>query len=476
MTGDTLKITGGKPSIGLQPCRAIWYFAHIDTLGNQLSEETPFTIHRSTSDYLGGSFFAPDGKIIDGTTGAFAGQLFAYGYAWEDINHAVDIMDFESIGDICDNKFACYPPSNYTLSPYQPTTLTVTSTKFSTSIYTTDTITSTVPITEVTVGSTSQTTWTIDVPIPHSTTTTTIHQPLKTLFTITDFTTQTTTKIITEPIITIETSTATRTSFSTVTIEETSLKTSVFAEITTATSSSLEIETVTLASLSYATTTTTVLYMSTVAVEKSVSMCGTALCNSSSKNTNSNTFIMCGTTPCITGSTPTSRTVTMCGTEPCPTIPSGITVFDSSTEPKPTPNTCIGRLCPSLIRMCGTKACELTEEPADYIVAMCGIYPCSVKDQLYTVTLCGSTTCRSLGSKAYTMCGTNTCPELTAFTEPTSYWHHHDNRLLRHTHAHTYTTYNHRLHGSPSAWSGTDMEWVTWTAVVNGYDAIPHTL
>lgn len=64
MTGDTLKITGSRPSIGLQPCRAIWYFAHVDTLGTQLSEETPFTIHRSTSDYLGGSFFAPDGKKL----------------------------------------------------------------------------------------------------------------------------------------------------------------------------------------------------------------------------------------------------------------------------------------------------------------------------------------------------------------------------------------------------------------------------
>ncbi|KAG2235274.1 hypothetical protein INT48_004741 [Thamnidium elegans] len=495
VTGDTLKITGGRPSIGLQPCRAIWYFAHVDTLGNQLSEEKPFTIHRSTSDYLGGSFFAPDGKIIDGTTGVFAGQLFAYGYAWEDINRPVDIMDFESIGDICDNKFTCYPPSNYTLSPYPATSLTITSTKVSTATYTTVTVTSTVPITDITIGSTSRTTWTIDVRISHPTTTT-INQSLTTLLTITDFTTQATTKIITKPIITIETATATRISFSTVTIEETSLTTSVFTEITTATSSSLETGTITLASISYATTTTTVLYPSTVVVEESVSMCGTILCNSLSRNTDSDAFNMCGTTPCITSITP-SRTVTicgstecsirMCGTEPCPTIPSSSIISNSPTRPKPTSvcgtttcsaksNTCIGRLCPSLIPMCGTKPCELADELADYTVAMCGIFPCSIKDQLYTVTLCGSTICRSFGSKAYTMCGTNTCPELTTFTGPASYWHHHENRLLRHTHAHTYSTYNHRLHGSPIAWSGADLEWVTWTAMVNGYDAIPYTL
>lgn len=64
MTGDTLTITGGRPSSGLQPCRAIWYFSHVDTLGNQLTPDTPFKIIRSTSDYLGGSFFAPDGKFI----------------------------------------------------------------------------------------------------------------------------------------------------------------------------------------------------------------------------------------------------------------------------------------------------------------------------------------------------------------------------------------------------------------------------
>ncbi|KAI8146473.1 hypothetical protein BJV82DRAFT_703854 [Fennellomyces sp. T-0311] len=107
LTGTTITINTNNPSNGFNACRTVYNFFPVRETGTYTSLGE-FTLIRQTASQFEGFTLAPQGHILDGTTGNFAGNLIARSYTWLS-NSGVEIHDYASTGDGCDSFLGCLP-------------------------------------------------------------------------------------------------------------------------------------------------------------------------------------------------------------------------------------------------------------------------------------------------------------------------------------------------------------------------------
>ncbi|GAN05993.1 hypothetical protein MAM1_0108d05469 [Mucor ambiguus] len=144
-------VTTDTIGAGVQPCRAIYHFYPVVGNPNIPTVRTydptaQAELVRGGKGYLSGLTFAPRMIVSDSDSGGFAGQIVSRAYQWQNPAGGTDILNYNDTGDICQGKFVCFPPTNYTRPPITTHSVTITTTTTSEETFTLqDTVTVTLP-------------------------------------------------------------------------------------------------------------------------------------------------------------------------------------------------------------------------------------------------------------------------------------------------------------------------------------------
>ncbi|KAI9495721.1 hypothetical protein BDB00DRAFT_927324 [Zychaea mexicana] len=108
LAGSTVEINSNNPSNGFNACKTIYNIYPVN-LNGEYSVTGEITFIRNTASQLEGFSLAPQANVLDGTTGAFAGNIIGLSYGWRYYPTGVEIHDYAAAGDGCDEFQDCLP-------------------------------------------------------------------------------------------------------------------------------------------------------------------------------------------------------------------------------------------------------------------------------------------------------------------------------------------------------------------------------